>query len=760
MSTDFVEPPIRIPAGMNIKFDTDSEASPSAGPNAEGPNAANVDSGSALSATTASDARIFAQTSSVGDSAAPVDKLGFELYVNALADFLVAPNTHAPLTCSIEGSWGSGKSSFMLQLKNRLKMVAPTSRTIEFNAWKYDKQEELWAAFALNLTRSLRHQTPWTRLFLGDCKLYFSRIKGLSEALKLATFALAWLFILTGAGFIFVTFTQAGTNGRAAVVKQALQDLVSSKPADKPAAGAKISSAPLLTAAAQTPPTQAQMADVHDIHYWLGQSTWAGAGLIVLALLWKLPDSFRKRLFSTQIEQYIDKPDYKGKAAFLDTFSKDFARTVRAYSHGSDAKIFVFIDDLDRCEAPKAAAAVGFKFREIVPYLDPSLDLTSRPASIRSFGDAFLEKFIQLSFRLPISSSEAQARSFIDSLISEEKKPNQARTTAVADPSKPTAQAAAAAAAESARRALRIESGAESQRIRDILLMVREILEYSPRRIKTFLNAFRLALYIASAQGLLDVDINTGKAEVTPEKLGKFLALTSRYPELLDIAVRDNEFFGKLEIAIELRSMGRLVEADKEADTSWLRRPSVESLLSYRFLAISRRDWNRIYSLDEFPAIKFTSVLPSVPPPEEPKQTPADASASAPTGVDLDPNKLGLDNIPNLSPEVREQIRRAGAEAIESAVQGRETPAEIPAADLTQVADAFKAGRETQEKPEKLSESLGSLNTFESSAFQPAAESSIDQAAPAKAAVPVKAAAKAPAKSTTAANSKRAPALR
>lgn len=782
MSTDFVESPIRIPAGMNIKFDTDSEASSSAEPNSKEPNSTNVGSNSAPSA--ASDARIFAQTSSVGDSAAPIDKLGFDLYVNALADFLVAPNTHAPLTCSVEGSWGSGKSSFMLQLKNRLKMVASTSRTIEFNAWKYDKQEELWAAFALNLTRSLRHQTPWTRRFLGDCKLYFSRIKGLSEALKLATFALAWLFILTGAGFIFVTFTQAGTNGRAAVIKQALQDLVSSKPTDKPAAGAKISSAPSLTMAAQTPPTQAQMADVHDIHYWLGQSTWAGAGLIVLALLWKLPDSFRKRLFSTQIEQYIDKPDYKGKAAFLDTFSKDFARTVRAYSHGSDAKIFVFIDDLDRCEAPKAAdlmqainlmigegnslifilgldrakvaAAVGFKFREIVPYLDPSLDpalnSASRPASVRSFGDNFLEKFIQLSFRLPISSSEAQARSFIDSLIAEEKKPNQAGATAVADPSKPTAQAAVAAAAESAHRALRIESGAESQRIRDILLMVREMLEYSPRRIKTFLNAFRLALYIASAQGLLDVDLKTGKAEVTPERLGKFLALTSRYPELLEIASRDSLFFGNLEIAIELRSSGRLGDADKIADTSWLKRPSVESLLRYRPMGMSFSEWRRIYSLGEFPAAKFTSVLPRVSPPEEPKQTPADASASAPTGVDFDPNKLGLDNIPDLSPEVREQIRRAGSEAIESAAQGRETPAEVRAADLTQVADTFKVEREMQEKPEKLSESLGSLNTFESSAFQPAAESSIGRAAP------VKAAAKAPIKSTTAVNSKRAPA--
>ena len=104
-----------------------------------------------------------------------------------------------------------------------------------------------------------------------------------------------------------------------------------------------------------------------------------------------------------------------------------------------------------------------------------------------------------------------------------------------------------AAAADSTRRALRIESGAESQRIRDIVMMVREVLEYSPRRIKTFLNAFRLALYIASAQGLLDVDSKTGEAEVTPERLGKFLVLTSRYPELRLILDRDPAFLENLE---------------------------------------------------------------------------------------------------------------------------------------------------------------------------------------------------------------------
>ena len=54
------------------------------------------------------------------DRASDHDSLGFGPYVRALAGFLTHPNTLPPLTVSIEGEWGSGKSSFMKQLRARL----------------------------------------------------------------------------------------------------------------------------------------------------------------------------------------------------------------------------------------------------------------------------------------------------------------------------------------------------------------------------------------------------------------------------------------------------------------------------------------------------------------------------------------------------------------------------------------------------------------------------------------------------------------
>lgn len=58
--------------------------------------------------------------SHLSDPATNRDTLNFTPYVHAVAEFLNHSRTRPPLTLSIEGEWGSGKSSFMLQLMDRL----------------------------------------------------------------------------------------------------------------------------------------------------------------------------------------------------------------------------------------------------------------------------------------------------------------------------------------------------------------------------------------------------------------------------------------------------------------------------------------------------------------------------------------------------------------------------------------------------------------------------------------------------------------
>src|SRR5205085_10758027 len=77
--------------------------------------------------------RFFAATS--GDQPTSEDSIGFTPYVNAIAEFLSNEKTKAPLTLSIEGEWGSGKSSFMLQLeKELLNRIAPRKRRMLWRA--------------------------------------------------------------------------------------------------------------------------------------------------------------------------------------------------------------------------------------------------------------------------------------------------------------------------------------------------------------------------------------------------------------------------------------------------------------------------------------------------------------------------------------------------------------------------------------------------------------------------------------------------
>ena len=58
----------------------------------------------------------------INDTATTEDSLGFKPYVEAIAEFLTNKGTSAPITLSIEGQWGCGKSSFMKQLKKQIEM--------------------------------------------------------------------------------------------------------------------------------------------------------------------------------------------------------------------------------------------------------------------------------------------------------------------------------------------------------------------------------------------------------------------------------------------------------------------------------------------------------------------------------------------------------------------------------------------------------------------------------------------------------------
>jgi tetratricopeptide (TPR) repeat protein len=75
--------------------------------------------------------------------------------VDALAMMITNPATAGPLHAAVVGRWGSGKTSFMRQVQERVEQLAPGStmniRQFRFNAWlQADEQPWVWLVSALS----------------------------------------------------------------------------------------------------------------------------------------------------------------------------------------------------------------------------------------------------------------------------------------------------------------------------------------------------------------------------------------------------------------------------------------------------------------------------------------------------------------------------------------------------------------------------------------------------------------------------------
>ena len=56
----------------------------------------------------------------MNDSATTEDRLGYDVYRDAIVTFLQDPNTKPPLTIGIKGKWGTGKTSLMHMVRSKV----------------------------------------------------------------------------------------------------------------------------------------------------------------------------------------------------------------------------------------------------------------------------------------------------------------------------------------------------------------------------------------------------------------------------------------------------------------------------------------------------------------------------------------------------------------------------------------------------------------------------------------------------------------
>jgi WD40 repeat protein len=562
---------------------------------------------------------------SVSDQPASTDSLGFEPYVKALTRFLTDERTQPPLTLSIEGEWGSGKSSFMLQLENALKRAYqqqkirkllklrwnirmrkeriptplrhrwiwrsvwpimalpreerhPTFASVRFNAWRHDKDSSLWASFALALLHKLSGELPgplraWTHLKLSARR--FRWIDGWPVLLRTMLISASLLALSVT---LFYLLYSGG-------VEKILGDAKEFK-------GGEI----LLTVI-------------------------KGSGVVgsVVAFFYLL-NTVKETIgdpFKSDLKKYLQTPSYDAQISFIEQFHDDFGKIIETFAGKN--KVYVFIDDLDRSEVPKAAdlmqainllisdsprvffivgmdrdkvaAGLAVKYEKILPYLSAvSQDrkdainadrlTTQKSGDLDAlngleFGYSFIEKFIQIPFRIP-QPAELGLAKLLDSIspmlgdatvplattslttseatVNPPSSPLPRQPTQTASPGSATAapqQVSAPAVTteqEERRELIRIAVTNDSMTVRKIVQMVAPALDYNPRRIKQFINMFRLKALIATETGLFDAPRNTGSHKgLTLPQLGKFVAIGLKWPRLLIDLDEDNSLLRELD---------------------------------------------------------------------------------------------------------------------------------------------------------------------------------------------------------------------
>ncbi|NCR55353.1 MAG: SUMF1/EgtB/PvdO family nonheme iron enzyme [Microcystis aeruginosa L211-07] len=606
------------------------------------------------------------RNTSVSDQATNNDALGFEPYVIAIAEFLLHEQTQPPLTLSVEGEWGSGKSSFMKMLEEYLRKKG--GQTVWFNAWRHDKAESVWAAFALSFIKQISTPKNWRdlpRVILGNFKLQLLRFnleKGLFELIKALPLIIFVICASIAIPFILIVYGVEGINE-------------------------------LIRATTSPDVFWSKINSVFKLLFTAVGLTLSGSG--IFAGIKSLSRNFQRLLQNPKnnLIKYIEAPDYKKQSAFVEEFHEDFAKIVDAYI-GND-RVYVFIDDLDRCEHPKSAdlmqainlmiaddpsvvfilgmdrekvaASLAVKYENILKYLpsetteiDP--DILARRSANKglAYGYTFIEKFVQLPFLVP-QPSQSDFERFLTQLATSTPSnltparssskffqllwgkfklalprrnnsqkhltsptSNQTSDLNNSSPDNPsieseqTEKQKAQAAVIKRLEAIQVNKSdnRDSQTVRNVIMMVAPALDYNPRRIKHFINVFRLKVYIANETGLFfekrDENDNLLDPSLTFEQLGKFTAISLKWPLLLSDLENDKQILAKLEkFALDEEK----IKEYEESIRYWGSHTKLKALMAYGYEKSTTEEVLQInpkFSLAKVNVDKLLQVSPKI----------------------------------------------------------------------------------------------------------------------------------------------------
>jgi hypothetical protein len=232
--------------------------------------------------------------------------------VNALLRLLTGSKLLTPIAVGVYGGWGTGKTSVMQTLKAELSHSGDLM--LWFEAWVYARQEEaLWRALLLRLIEALRNalSSPAGLVDPNDVKLA-------EHDLDEAQASLYRSMTLKEQGG--VRFNWVGALPLAADVALSA-----------------------VTAGISTEVAKAMSGDEHS------------SGLTSALTKWFNGDDTQKAIKlieRKQSERYVD------QVVSLEQFQDRFRTLLKRFGVGSQRKLYIFIDDLDRCLPEEAVAAL------------------------------------------------------------------------------------------------------------------------------------------------------------------------------------------------------------------------------------------------------------------------------------------------------------------------------------------------------------------------------------------------------------------
>lgn len=233
------------------------------------------------------------------DVPAHKDHLGRTPLVRTLADMLASPDQSLPMTIALLGDWGSGKSSVIAQLMDRLQEYAEKPGRAhylfaEFNAWEYEQTDNIQAGLAQEVVRGLTSGLDWQAKF--------------RLAIANAAKQHGWDFYLAISGLLV-----AGVLGLLGVINM-----------DK--------------LSALNPMTQSVLGT-------------GGAAVLLYTLLrtWQQTRRFLEHPLAEKLSTYLQLPNY-GKHLGLVPVIKSEIKSLCAARLGENKRLLVVVDDLDRCK--------------------------------------------------------------------------------------------------------------------------------------------------------------------------------------------------------------------------------------------------------------------------------------------------------------------------------------------------------------------------------------------------------------------------